>query len=122
MGGRRDPLRLLGRRLFLLLLLVLVVLVGTSVWSVYWKERGSKMLRTEAEAQLSDLTARRAKLEKDLATLKTDRGMEEILREQYQLARSGERLIIIVDPPKPKPNEQEPSAIMEWFGKIFSWW
>ncbi|OGG71202.1 hypothetical protein A3F27_02855 [Candidatus Kaiserbacteria bacterium RIFCSPHIGHO2_12_FULL_53_13] len=118
---RRDPLRLFGRRLLLLALLGVVVAAFSGVWGVYRKERESKALRVEAEAQLADLSQRRIQLEADILKLKTSRGMEEILREQYRLAKSGEGLVIIVDPPTSAPTE-DTSPVMEWFSRAFSWW
>jgi len=118
---RRDPLRLFGRRLLLATLFVLVILAASGVWGVYRKEHESRILRTQAEAQLADLSERRAQLEADIAKLKTPRGMEETLREQYQLAKSGEGLVIIVDSPTPAPT-QATSSVMEWFNRALSWW
>ena len=44
----------------------------------------------------------------NIARLKTDEGKEEIIREKYQVAKEGEKMIIIVDEDrKEKPIEQE---------------
>ncbi|MDO8561498.1 MAG: septum formation initiator family protein, partial [bacterium] len=102
-GQRRNPLHLIGKRLLLILLFALVVVAISGVWKVYRKEQESMTLRREAEIQLADLDKRRAQLEADIAKLKTSRGMEEVLREQYNLAKSGEQMIVIVDPPAPAP-------------------
>jgi cell division protein FtsB len=118
---RHNPLRLIGRRFLLVLLLALVVIAVSGVWKVYSKAEESLALRREAEAQLADLDKRRAQLEADIAKLKTSRGMEEALREQYGLARIGERLIVIVESPAPAPVVATPSVI-EWFQKTLSWW
>jgi len=68
-----------------------------------------------------DLDKRRTQLETDITKLKTSRGMEETLREQYGLAKSGEHVIVIVDSPTPAP-VPETSPVMEWFQKTLSWW
>lgn len=120
-GQRHNPLRLFGKRLLLLVLLVLVGIAISGVWGVYRKERESRALRAEAEAQLADLSTRKAQLEADIAKLKTKRGVEESLREQYRLVKSGEGLIVIVDPATPTPVTTT-SPVMEWFNKTFSWW
>ena len=120
-GQPRNPLKLFGKRLALLLLLTLVIVAISGVWGVYKKERESRALRAEAETRLTDLASRKAQLEADIAKLKTPRGMEEVLREQYRLAKSGEGLIVIVDPPTPVPTEAT-STMMEWFQKTLSWW
>lgn len=102
-----------------LLILVLAALWG--VWGGYEKREESAALRTQAEAQLKDLSERQAQLTSDIANLETDRGMEEVLREQYALAAKGERLIVIVDAPKPAPL-QATSSILDRIKKAFWWW
>ena len=119
--SRRDPLRLIGKRLLLVLLLVLVIVALSGVWKVYRKAQESSVLRKEAEAQLSDLDKRRTQLEADISKLKTSRGMEEALREQYGLAKSGENVIVIVDSPAQVPAATSPS-VMQWFQRTLSWW
>ena len=117
---RNDPVRLFGKRLIVLGLLALVVLAIGGVWNAYQKERESAALRTRAEVQLDDLTKRHAQLSSDIANLQTDRGREEVLREQYALAAQGEGLIVIVEP------QQEPvhatSTFMDKLRKAFRWW
>ncbi|MCR4281239.1 MAG: septum formation initiator family protein [Candidatus Kaiserbacteria bacterium] len=120
-GQRRDPLRLIGKRLLLVLLLVLVTVALSGVWKVYRKAQESSVLRKEAEAQLSDLDKRRTQLEADITKLKTSRGMEEALREQYGLAKSGESVIVIVDSPAQAPVVAS-SSVMQWFQRTLSWW
>ena len=120
-GQRRDPLRLMGKRLLLVFLFLLVAVAISGVWKAYRKEQESLSLRREAEIQLADITKRKLQLEGDITKLNTPRGMEDALREQYLLAKSGENLIIIVDSPTPAPIEAT-SSVMEWFQKtLFRW-
>src|SRR3989344_5497098 len=95
---RQNAVRLFLRRLGMLALLGLIAVSISGVWGVYKKERESAELRAQIERERADLKARRALLESDLNSLKTDRGIEEALREQYALAENGEQLIVIVDP------------------------
>src|SRR3989338_1083989 len=120
-GQKRNPLRLLGKRVILLSLLALVVAAASGVWGIYKKERGSRELRTEAEVKLADLEVRKTQLEEDIEKLKTPRGMEEALREQYRLAKNGEGLIIIVEQSS-SASTQATSTVMQWFNKAFLWW
>src|SRR3989338_2723925 len=118
---RRDPLRLIGKRLLLIFLLALVIVAVSSVWKVYRKAQESSVLRKEAEVKLSDLYKRRTQLETDITKLKTSRGMEEALREQYGLAKIGAHVLVIVDSPTPAPTVAT-SSMMQWFQKTLSWW
>ncbi|MEK7509567.1 MAG: septum formation initiator family protein [Patescibacteria group bacterium] len=116
---RRDPMRLLWKRLGMVVLLVLVALGIRSVWGVYQKAQESRQLRIEAEARLDDLQQREAELRSDIAALKSDRGVEEELRERYDLAHEGEGVIVIVEPPA-FVQESHPSAFQRFKG-WFSW-
>lgn len=118
---RHNPVRLFGRRLLILGLIVLVVLGISGVWSAYKKEKASSALRAEAEVQLADLATRQSQLNADIANLGSDRGKEEALREQYALAAKGEKLIIIVDP-HASGEVHATSSLMQWIKKTFSWW
>ncbi|MDO8514198.1 MAG: hypothetical protein Q7S50_01490 [bacterium] len=118
---RNDPVRLFGKRLLLVALFVGVIVAIGGAWSAYKKERESRALRVEAEAQLRDFSERQAQLDSDIANLQTDRGMEGVLREQYALAARGEKLIVIVEPQKPEPIEAPPS-VLQWLHRVFPWW
>ena len=118
---RNDPVRLFGRRLVLVSLLIGVGIAFWGAWGAYAKERESRALREQAEAQLHDLQERETRLDTDIANLRTDRGMEGVLREQYALAAAGEQLIVIVDPKKTEPIRTT-SSVMEWVHKILPWW
>src|SRR3989344_628717 len=115
---RQNAVRLFLRRTGLLALLFLVFLAASGAWGVYEKERESKKLRLLAEAEREDLFMRQAQLESDTTQLKTDRGLEEALREQFALAERGGQLIVIVDPPTPVPIHAT-STIGEWLGNLF---
>ncbi len=99
-------------------LFILIAFSISSVWGVYKKERESAELSMQALRERTELNDRRSVLESDLASLKTDRGIEESLRKQYALAESGENLIVIVDPQTPAPIKAT-STVREWLRKAF---
>src|SRR3990167_8453847 len=111
--GKTDPLRLMGRRMLLALLIVLVFSAIWGVWNIYRKNAEAARLREQAERKLEDLQDRQARLEEDYEQLKTTRGIEEALREQYAVGAAGERLIVIVEPQAPEP-VRATSSIMQW--------
>lgn len=117
---RQRMAHLLLRRVGMLALLALVFFASASVWEVYEKERESRKLRVQAEAEWIDLTERQGKLSKSLAELRTDRGLEEALREQYAFAEHGEGLIVIVEPPAP-PSIEATTTLQGWFRRTFEW-
>jgi cell division protein FtsB len=116
---RRDPTRLIWRRIIAALLLVIFLIGIRGVWGVYKKEQESRILRIEAETKLNDLQQREAELRAHISTLRTDRGMEEQLRERYDLAKEDEGVIVIVEPPAPPP-EPRPTTFQKFKG-WFTW-
>ncbi len=117
---REDPIRLMRRRLVILALLAFVFVGVRGVWGVYEKERESRTLRAETETQLAKLKIRETDLRRDMAALKSERGIEEVLREEYELAKEGEGVIVIVDSAEPPQKESAPTR-MQRFGSWFGW-
>ena len=119
---RRDPARLLLRRLGILALAGLLAFAASGVLGVYKKAEDTAALRAQAEAEYADLLDREEHLLKDTERLATDRGMEEALRIQYGLAGEGEGLIVIVEPQIPASVQETSSSITRWFRNIFKRW
>ena len=120
-GQRNDPVRLMGRRILLVGLLILTIAAVSGVWNIYRKERESADLNAEAQAQLADLEAQQTQLDGNIDQLETERGMEAALREQYNMGKTGEGLIVIVEPQAEAP-AQATSSIMEWLHEALPWW
>lgn len=116
---RRDPTRLMWRRLMAVILLIILAIAIRGVWGVYEKEQESRKLRTEAEARLNDLKEREAKMHADISLLRTDRGVESQLRERYDLAKNNEGVIVIVEPPAAPIEERQ--TTFEKFKGWFEW-
>lgn len=119
---KADPVRLFWRRILLLVFLILVLLGISGVWRIFKRERESAVLNQESAAHLADLTMREARLRADIADLDTDRGKEAALRQQYQMGKSGEGMIIIVNPPTPVATPATSTPIARWFKSMFIWW
>ncbi len=117
---KRDPVRLMWRRLLILIFCALVVVLLQGVWGVYQKERESRALREEAERELTDLQMREAELRSDISSLSTERGMEEVLRERFDFGKESEGVVVIVEPPstEPPPRPTSLERVRGWF----FWW
>lgn len=107
---RQHPRRLLLKRVFLILLLIILVFLGEVVYTLYQKERITREKRIEAEQNLAELVAREKDLRTDLAHLRSASGFEAELRQQFEMGKEGEGVIVIVDkeaelppPPPPRP-------------------
>ena len=97
----------------LLILLLLLVLVGRATFGIYIKEQGSKQSLDLAKNELAALQAREGKLKEDITRLNTPEGIEAQIREQFQVAKPGERMIVLVDERKTAPTQEtkKPSLV-----------
>lgn len=121
-GSKRDPIRLFWRRLGILALFAVLVIALSGVWGVWRKERESRALRNEAQLQAQDLATQAAELQKNIAKMETNRGKEEVLREQYSVGAPGEQMIIIVNPDQPQPIAATSTGIRALVHKFLPFW
>ena len=73
--------------------------LALSVWGVYTQERQTRITKGERQAYLEELQVREAALNEEIARLRTDRGIEEEIRQKFEVAKEGEEVIVIVDAP-----------------------
>jgi cell division protein FtsB len=95
---------------------VLLFVFLSLLWGVIGligKEERARMAAKEAEADLTSLSEREAKLAASIAELSTERGQEASLREAYGVARPGEEVIIVVS-----PGEGEKLGELPWWRKF----
>ncbi len=121
-GKRTDPVRLFLRRLGLLFLLIVVLGALSALTDVYKKERDSHILRLQAEAQYDILAKQEQHLSNEISRLQTARGKEEILRENYEMAKPGENLIIIIEPPVAEIIQSTSTPTMWWVHRMLPFW
>ncbi len=81
----------------IVVLFLLTALVGHAAWGMYGSYREASVRRDKAQAELRVLQARAADLERDIARLSSDRGIEAEIRERYMVAKEGEKVMIITD-------------------------
>lgn len=120
---RKNPARLFLRRLMLAGLFVLVLVAGSGVWDIYQKEQTSAILKQEAIAQLEGLSTEQSQLVASVNELKTERGKEAALRQQYNMADPGEGEIMIVEPAtSAAPQAPTSTSFARWIKSAFPWW
>lgn len=88
----------------LVLVMVLLFLVRI-VYERYSIEREMAQKQLESEAHLESLLERKAQLQQKVEYLSNDRGIEAEMRRNFDVARPGEQVVIILD--------KEPEAIVE---------
>ena len=94
-------------------LCLLVMLVG-----IIKKEEIARHAVNETRQELASLTVREKTLQKNIEDLNTARGQEASIRETYGVARAGEEVIIVVEPPEEAPLQELSfwSKFLGWFG------
>lgn len=65
------------------------------------KEREAAQNLDHAQLSLDETAAREAKLKYDIERLETTEGQEEAMRQQFQMGRPGEGMLVLVDPEAP---------------------
>ena len=96
--GKRMLKGIVYSRVFVAFLLIVVGLMFYRIWDIGWRSRVANSEKNVMLAQVAELSTRRQALEKNLATLKTDRGIEEAIRQKFPVVKEGEEVITIVAP------------------------
>ena len=92
--------------LSLAILAIIILFMISVVYQRYTIEKEMVSRREEAEAHLKLLEDRRAELEKKVEYLSNERGIEAEMRRNFDVARPGEQVVIILD--EEKKSEIEP--------------
>ena len=116
---KRKLRRILYSKAALIVLGVLVVWFSYQVFIVYEKDKQARERRAESVALLQELEGRKNQLRSEVERLSTDRGIEEEIRDRFEVAREGEQVIVIVD--APEESKQKPEKKKGFFERLFDW-
>ncbi len=107
--------------IMLLVLFCIVLIFMYNMIGLVDKAQDTSKKREIVSTQIDILRERESNLISDIAKLKTDIGTEEALREKYQLVKSGEKMVVIVDEKNVKSEEEVPrsSGFIEFFRNLF---
>lgn len=83
--------------LSLILLGLIILFMITVVYQRYTIASEMAVRQSEAEKRLQDLEARRGELETKVEYLSNERGIEAEMRRNFDVARPGEQVVIILD-------------------------
>ena len=117
---KQHILRVFTLRIFTVVLLLALFALLKGGWNVYQKQREAYVHKINAEAKLDELVDRKRQLQAEVLHLKSNRGIEEEMRQQFEVAREGEGLIIIVDRPSPEGEEGVVKG-KEWWRPVWPW-
>jgi cell division protein FtsB len=96
-------------------LFIFAILLSISVFERYVAERKVAQKRDEIKNELEALQQRESVLEAEVSRLKSDRGLEEEIRDRYEVSRAGERIVVIVgdDEREETSSSTVPSKVVE---------
>ena len=106
---KRKMWRLLYSRVVLLVLLIALVFLLKQSWDAYGREREGTANLLRAQEELAALQARSSLLEAKLTRLKAPEGIEAEIREQFQVAKPGERMVVVLENKTVAEDVSEPS-------------
>ena len=93
---KRKLRAILESRITWVLLLVIIVSIFVSAYDRYLIAKDMAGRRAAAEAELAALQARQTDLQKEVDYLSNERGIEAEVRRQFDVAREGEQVVIIL--------------------------
>lgn len=106
-----------GGKIATVILLILVILFGRAAWNVYTKSRLTAAGREGAENRLAEIEKRKSTLLGDVARLSSGRGIEEEVRKNLSVIKTGEKVISLVDDEEKATTSTTTSWWKRWFGK-----
>ncbi|MFA6889040.1 MAG: septum formation initiator family protein, partial [Candidatus Woesearchaeota archaeon] len=90
--------------LALLVLFFILVVFAYSIIGLIEKEREVSEKKDLVLSQIDTLRNRENLITKDIEKLKTSEGIEETIRDKYQVVKEGEKMVVIVDQEKKEDN------------------
>ncbi len=94
---KRKMRRILSSPLILALLAIVLLFLINGAWNIWQKDRESSAALQSAEERLARLKDRQAGFQSAIANLQTESGVEAEIRDKFDLAKAGEREVVIVD-------------------------
>lgn len=85
-----TPLGVLG-------VFVLMIILAQAAYGMYRKDREAVYAKNLSEEKYQELTIKKQELTKELAKLDTEEGIDQAVRDRFDVAREGEGVVVIVD-------------------------
>ena len=97
-------------------LMLVAFWLGSLIWGLAGKAQIAITQANEVKRQYAMIEARKATLEANLATLRTEHGRDAAIRTSFGVARPGEEVIVVVP-----PAATTPTATPSWWQRVLNW-
>lgn len=118
---KRGLKRLMQSRPFLIFFGILLLVFIVNMFSFLGRMEETRKNKQLLQNKILELEKSKTKLESDISSLKTEKGIEENIREKFGVAKEGEDMIMIVDDKNSTPIDQKAdsgqflSTFKSWF-------
>ena len=110
---KKELTKIIHSRAVLVILIIICLLLGYSVVSVYGKSREAVHNRDVAVENLKELKDKQVTLQGEINDLNTPSGVEDAIRDKFRAVKDGEGLIVIVDNDKDNNPDGTPVSAPE---------
>jgi cell division protein FtsB len=99
----------------IIFLAVLAVFLSTAVYERFSREREMAAKRDALASELETLEGRAASLQAEVDRLQSERGIEEEIRDRYEVSKRGEEVVVLIgdDVEKGTATKTIPAAVAE---------
>ncbi len=94
---KRKLRRALYSKTSLVFLIILIGFMSKATWNVYVKAQESRHNSESAQKEYNSLKARHDFLKAEIENLNTTEGKEKEIRQNFQVSKNGEKIVVIVE-------------------------
>ena len=106
--------KIIYSKVMVTVLLIFLVLLSYSVFSLYKKRNEALTKARAAQTELSRAKAKQEQIDSSLDKLSTPEGIEDAIRDKFQVVKDGEELIVVTDPEQNKISKEENEKQTFW--------
>ncbi|QQR82528.1 septum formation initiator family protein [Candidatus Campbellbacteria bacterium] len=115
---KQKARRLLYSNVTLVVLSMLLLITGKELWDIFKKRQQAEDGLARVQAHYQDLLQRKEFLSSEIQSLETPEGIESKLRGRYSIAKSGEKVIVLVADEKATSTE---AVKVGWWSRLWGW-
>jgi hypothetical protein len=120
--GKQNNYKFWHSPVSLIIIFCILVVFGYKIIDLIHKDKETSRKKELILADIDELKKREYSLTNDILKLETEEGKEQIIREKYQVAKQGEKMVTIIDNKNNDSKTQEEKVthgFWNWIKKIF---